>query len=76
MQVYENQLRARHPNPTSAHEVIFAQETVRGIGSVGVVEDLELVVRRDDLGTTLSKSRGRAFDDGLHVCSYTPSARW
>lgn len=56
--------------------MIFTQETVGGIRSVGVVEDLELVVRRDDLGTTLSKSRGRAFDDGLHVCAYTPSASW
>ena len=69
MQVHENQSLAHNSNPTSTHEMIFTQETVGGIGSVGVVEDLELVVRRDDLGTTLSKSRSGALDDGLHVCS-------
>jgi hypothetical protein len=76
MRVHENQSLAHNSNPTSTHEMIFTQETVGGIGSVGVVEDLELVVRRDDLGTTLSKSRSGALDDGLHVCSCTPSASW
>ena len=37
------------------------------IGSAGIVEDLELVVRRDDFGTTLSEPGSSALDDRFHV---------
>lgn len=51
------------------YEVVLTQETMSRVGSAGVVEDFKLVMRGNDLGTSLSKTSGCALDDRLHVCA-------